>query len=160
MYNTTESAFRLLIQWLYSETIAINQLKDDYIPKGDDTEECDEDMSLAQLWVLANRLKIPRLQNYVIEAMYDISERTRMIPATIYYVYDNTDNRSSLRAFLVELVASELKCGGLQKNPDQFPRDFLIEFGEYLLECHKAYHLKPENGQEMFGVSKFFVPEG
>ena len=68
---------------------------------GGDTKK-DEDLALVQLWILADQLIIPELQNLVIDKINEISDVTRKVPtALLDYVYANTSVKSPLRRWFL-----------------------------------------------------------
>jgi hypothetical protein len=58
--DTTEEVIQLLVQWLYRQSLDILQLE----PSA--TYDYAEYESLFDLWILADRLFIPQLQNFVL----------------------------------------------------------------------------------------------
>ena len=61
--------------------------------KGDPKE--DEDLALVQLWILADKLVIPELQNLVIDKIDEIREATEIVPtAVLDSVYAKTSVES------------------------------------------------------------------
>src|SRR6185437_15763736 len=96
--NIALQAVRLLVQWLYSQSLSphLQQLKEDFganISNEEGRQICaQEDLALAQLWVLADMLQIPELQNHVMQMMQDIAMERDCAPAssTYEYVYSNT----------------------------------------------------------------------
>ncbi|KAG4424720.1 hypothetical protein IFR04_002068 [Cadophora malorum] len=79
--DTTPGTFKLLVQWLYTQKLKISQLTcpeqfGGLAEKVDrDADVCwyEEDMNLARLWVLADRLGMPKLQNNVMFIIVGIS---------------------------------------------------------------------------------------
>lgn len=78
--DTTKDAIRQLINWFYTQKLDIQHLG----PEGNlSKEEVDlkletsEDKTLAELWVLAQKLLIPRLQDVVIKEM----QRSKVVMA-------------------------------------------------------------------------------
>ncbi|PVH85686.1 hypothetical protein DL98DRAFT_605275 [Cadophora sp. DSE1049] len=74
--DTTVRAFRLFMQWLYSHNLTGLQVDPDYEYDENDDEEDEledaEDMSLPELWVLADKFGMPCLQNAALEAIHSI----------------------------------------------------------------------------------------
>jgi len=56
--DTTERAFRLLVQWLYFQKFELIQLTDDWEQSSYGNAEKAEEMSLVELWVLADKLSM------------------------------------------------------------------------------------------------------
>lgn len=105
--DTTPRAFQLLVQWLYSQRLELQQLRPNHKALKLSTEDRSENMALVELWVLADRLLVPRLQNHVIEYMYKVFVRTQFIPAQTWKFIFGTDVsvHSPLRQYAIDLAA-------------------------------------------------------
>lgn len=91
--DTSDGAVRLLLQWLYTQKLDILQLGDGTTTLADVQPELKtkEDMSLAELWVLAEKLLIPRLQNMVVEEIHNLSKHWKHVTTLcLDCVYTNT----------------------------------------------------------------------
>ncbi|CZR51104.1 uncharacterized protein PAC_00979 [Phialocephala subalpina] len=101
--DTTSRAFQILHGWLFNEELMTKQLSPPPDMDLDDEDYGEEDKSLAELWVLAEKLSIPTLQNAAIEAITRIAVEHSCAPeATFDYVYNNTQGEESpLRRLLV-----------------------------------------------------------
>jgi len=127
--DTIEQAFRLLVQWLYSQKFELplgeykdnDQIIDPEVMRALMAEE----NSLAELWVLADKLCIPALQNLVIDTIHMIcSVRDRVPVSTYRYIYEKLSleahsvdslslTRSGIsirRAYLGNLNFTHVKC--------------------------------------------------
>jgi hypothetical protein len=86
-----------------------------------------ETYSLLQLWVLAETLMVPQLQDAVMNE-FNIIRRTcdGAFASRLNYIYENTSEESLLRSFVVQVVAwsSEMDC---QRFPDLYPKEFLLD---------------------------------
>lgn len=113
-----------MIEWLYTQDLNTQQPEKELEEK-----ECkQEDLSLAKLWVLADKLLLPRLQNQVIEKMEEIRSVLKGIPTSCcVYVYNNTLPGTTLRRWLVHNSATNLDQQWFRANPDHFPKDMLME---------------------------------
>jgi hypothetical protein len=124
--DTTVRAFRLLVQWLYFKKLEIAQLKNDWVKNI--VMQATENNSLAELWVLADKLGIPQLQNVAIETMHQIYSKVLQIPVyTSKYIYNNTSPTSALRRYIVELCAVSLRATSFSESQAQFPHEMLID---------------------------------
>lgn len=125
--DTTTGAFEYLVEWLYSQHFS----KD--IDSGDIMAIHAGFKHLIELWVLAEKLLIPALQNAVILEIAARMKSTSITPTTcLNYVYENTAKDSQLRRFVVRLCAWELSHSWLDKYPAQFPKELLIEMVQML----------------------------
>ncbi|KUJ22815.1 uncharacterized protein LY89DRAFT_664601 [Mollisia scopiformis] len=117
--DTTEAAFRFVVQWLYSEKLEIAQLeawkdkvaKDTkFLTEAEQMIAIEEDQVLAETWVLADKYGLSGLQNLVVGYMTDILKCT-CIPSTrtFKYIYQHTSDDSQLRkACIISLPISML----------------------------------------------------
>ncbi|KAK0100233.1 hypothetical protein ONS95_008197 [Cadophora gregata] len=156
--DTTERAFRLLMQWLYSQKLTLIQLQPDYCfdeAEGAETElEDSEDMSLVEVWVIADKFGIPSLQNAALQAIQTIFEMSySLIPShTFHYVFDNTSEVSPLRDYMVATCVQYAMPAHLDNEfKGDFPRGLLLELSRIFLKGSE--HCEPEE----LDVSKFFV---
>ncbi|KAF8854929.1 hypothetical protein BDZ45DRAFT_805374 [Acephala macrosclerotiorum] len=145
--DTTEAAFRFLVQWIYSDRLEVFQLEDhrkEIIQAGvGDAKrvtnaEWDivlaEDQALAETWVLADKFCLPILQNLVIKYMSKIAILRLDAPTwTFKYVYENTGIDSALRRFCILSVAAHISQSVFKKFPERYPLEMLIDFGAFML---------------------------
>ena len=102
MDNVSPGAFKLFVQWVDGQKLDIGQLRDleerDILDAKDENWTEKEDMHLAELWVLGDKLMAPQLQNLAIEAIITIANEDSTSPlATFPYIYENTVEGSPLR---------------------------------------------------------------
>ncbi|KAF7929488.1 uncharacterized protein EAE98_005406 [Botrytis deweyae] len=105
--DTGPEVFRLLTQWVYQEKF--DHIHSDWdVSHSDDffsAVECvDEDNVLLQLWVLAEKFLLHRLQNYTMRVLCNkalVCNRS-LTSYDCRYVYDNTAKGSALRRFVIE----------------------------------------------------------
>ena len=95
--KTNPETFGILINWIYSQILA----------------DCGKNnlfVLLPDLWILAERYEIPKLQNQVAKKFYSLSENTaslRDIIAALVFVHENTNPTRKLRELCNFLY---LKC--------------------------------------------------
>jgi hypothetical protein len=83
---------------------------------------------LIKLWILADKLLIPELQNLVIDRIDDIREVTEAIPTDcLHSVYSNTSAGSPLRRWFVHQCATQLEPDWFIEHPEDFPHEMLID---------------------------------
>jgi hypothetical protein len=85
---------------------------------------------LFQLWVLADKLSIPKVQNLVIEqtvAFSRLSEGFQILQ--LQYVYQNTKEDCALRRLLIQLVAWSLTARHdfYRISKSLFPSEFMVD---------------------------------
>jgi hypothetical protein len=92
----------------------------------------DEDRALVQLWILADKLIIPELQNLVINKIDKICEVTGNIPtAVLDSVYAKTSVESPLRRWFFYQCSTQLESDWFTKHPEHFPQEMLIELAAF-----------------------------
>ena len=92
----------------------------------------DEDRALVQLWILADKLIIPELQNLVIGKIDEICEVTEIIPtAVLDSVYAKTSVESSLRRWFFYQCSTQLDSDWFTEHPEHFPLEMLIELAAF-----------------------------
>jgi hypothetical protein len=95
--------------------------------------------SLAELWVLADRLLIPALQNQTIRELESMRKEHRISPTTcVLYIYKNTSPGSLLRRWILTVCAFNVPQDWLIENPDQFPKKMLLELATLLVSIFPA----------------------
>jgi len=124
----TEETVRFLTEWIYTQNIG--PLEDEqpevllWGPFGD----LAFDRSLAELWVLADKLCMPLLQNLVIDRLESRQLLHDTIPVSIFeYVYNNTSEDSLLRKYLVDVCVFGLAQESYKSSKDEFPVDMLVD---------------------------------
>ncbi|KAE9381285.1 hypothetical protein N431DRAFT_301748, partial [Stipitochalara longipes BDJ] len=89
-----EEVVRFLVEWLYTQDINTRRRQE----IGSVDEDADEDLTLVKLWILADELLLPRLQNAVLYKLQRIREAFRHTPLKcLHYVYEHTEFASPLR---------------------------------------------------------------
>lgn len=155
--DTTPRAFRLLVQWLYGQKLALVQLRQDWTIEDSNknlTLTNAEDMSLAEPWILAEKMHIPQLQNLALSMIDEIG--TKMTEVAIWpleYVYKHTSTGSPLGEYMVSIIASYLDATTYTTDPKAFPQEMLLELAEALTNMLVA---KPPH--QVRPVSDFHVP--
>jgi hypothetical protein len=91
-----------------------------------------EDLALVQLWVLADKLLIPELQNLVIDKIDEIREVTETVPTSVLnYVYEKTSAGSPLRHWFFHQCTTQLEPEWFTEHPEHFPQEMLIELAAF-----------------------------
>lgn len=147
--------FVLLVKWIYNRDIgfdfvdAVSRIKTGMEPEHHAAMQAvmdNEDMEMVRLWVLADRLRIGRLQNI---AMKNLSRRRELYtweagsrrrssvlrPSThwIPYAYDNTLSHATLQQFARDQVRFFIDQKILDDNPEHFPPQLYVDIVRRLL---------------------------
>jgi hypothetical protein len=147
--DTSPRAFKLFMQWLYSQKLVLFALRHP-IRKNAETM-AGESRDLTMLWVLAGKLGMPSLQNAALVAIDDISiQHQRIANETFIYIENNTAADSPLRRYTMAACASF--------SPEDFatveiPHQILREFGVYMLKRERGLEKK------IFNILDYFVKE-
>jgi hypothetical protein len=141
LQDTTASTANFLVQWLYSSTIEIRQHEEIATMTIGEIEA--EDEGLVEFWVLAEKLRIPALQNYAVTEIQRAYMQNKFVaePA-VNYVWNNTTSESPLRQLMIDQCFRSLEVASLVTNADEFPHAMLAElliktWGEDTIEEHR-----------------------
>lgn len=96
--------------------------------------------SLCELWVLADKMLIPRLQNHVLEQINEVAIQTCWTPIdSINYVWENTDEDSKLRRWFLRRCERHVSHSNFDDvNDKRFPRDTLHQLVKALFQSQIA----------------------
>ncbi|KAF8851470.1 hypothetical protein BDZ45DRAFT_730888 [Acephala macrosclerotiorum] len=146
----------LLIQWLYFQKLKLEQLQPSTKPSV--PNKIEEDLNLAGLWVLADKFRIPSLQNLVVTSMVRIGTRYRKAPSeTFSYIYKNTAAGSALRDLAVHQCARMTPRALIRRTPDLFPKQMRADLAYYLIG--EEHDLGDDYcDPELDDARSFFVP--
>lgn len=118
-------------------------------------EEADQEaMSLVNLWILADKLQIPRLRNYVLQTINDVSEVQETLPSHTYkQVYEGTSEGSPLRRYTI------WSCGQFMSSESykQYSKDFTAEL---LLDIAMFHEDVRTDEEKEYPISSYFVEVG
>jgi hypothetical protein len=134
--DTTVGAFRMFVQWVYSQKLNVsvdhgdNWLALQHMRENQSPHICaciKETFSLLQLWVLSEKLMVPLLQDVVMD-QFNIIRRTRaeLFDLHLNYIYANTSKESPLRRFVVQVIAWSPGID-YKEIPWQYPKEFLLD---------------------------------
>jgi hypothetical protein len=119
-------------------------------------------MALVELWVLADKLRIPRLQNLVIDTIYAIEEKALFAPSplSLHYIYDNTAPGSQLRRFVVEVSISSLQPKDFidQRVAQDIPHQMLLDFAAHAAQRLKELETMHNCNSPPHDLSAYHVP--
>jgi len=148
--DTTSRAFKLLVQWLYFEKLRLQQFDGDLDPCR--VSGIAEDKALVEVWVLADKLCMPRLQNEALKAFDAIREKTCMASIQcLSYAYHSTPSGSLLRKYCVQDVYQRYSSGLIKQASEDIPRDLLIDLA--------TLHAEESEDAGDIKLSSFLVPE-
>jgi hypothetical protein len=92
------------------------------------------DKQLIKLWVLADKLLIPTLQNMIQRELERQRKKFKAISTNcIPYVYQETAPGSSLRRLFVSWCAWNMHRSRLIQRPEHFPKEMLLDLTQQLM---------------------------
>ncbi|PQE19333.1 hypothetical protein CJF31_00009415 [Rutstroemia sp. NJR-2017a BVV2] len=150
--ETSEQAFGMLVDYIYSGCTKFCQRADGDLNTDNYNSSCcpnDEDGDpppehinhLIELWILADKMLMPKLQNVVMDQIYTISwllfedYELDMQAVNFNLVYNNTTTESPLRLLVVSLFNSCCIDPDLDRMAD-LPREMVLELYVDLWQCH------------------------
>lgn len=110
LHDTNAKSFGLLVSYIY-----IGELENGGIITADD---------LLNLWMLADRVLMPKLQNHVLRIVESLTE-FEPSKSVLQMIYHPDRQYSILRDFLTEFFALN-QCAALA-NPEDLPKEMLAE---------------------------------
>ncbi|KAF8848134.1 hypothetical protein BDZ45DRAFT_539644, partial [Acephala macrosclerotiorum] len=111
---------RLLIHWMYHQELDIGKITSQM--------KSLTDKMLVELWVLADKLLIPPLQNTIIHELERQRNRFRATSTScINYVYEKTAPGSPLRRLFVSWCAWNMARSRFEERPEHFPKEMLLD---------------------------------
>jgi hypothetical protein len=122
-----EEVVRLLVHWLYTQDLDLIQLQEDFGDWESDLAR-KEDVCLVKLWVLADKLLIPQLQNSTLEALEKIQKKFNIVATyCLGYVSINISKESGLRRWFVQFISSLGAEYFNEDDADEVPHDILLD---------------------------------
>ena len=101
-----------------------------------------EQLRLVKLWVLADKLLIPLLQNMTLDFLNEIrlESKNDTCSKCLEYVCANTSKDSGLRRWFVHRCAFRMDPNAFLNHPERFPQQMLLEIVTSLSEWSKSKH--------------------
>jgi hypothetical protein len=162
--DTTVEAFRMFVQWVYSQKLNVTvhtgpisltqqQLLDD--PCNHMSPCTKENYYLSQLWVLAEKLMVPQLQDVVMD-QFNIIRQTcpEAFGCHLNYIYANTSEESPLRRFAVQIVAWSPQMD-YKEFSVLYPKEFLLDL---VMVFHSAVPARTQTKKmDSLDISEYYV---
>jgi hypothetical protein len=143
MEDITEGSFTLLVQWFYTQKL-----------DGDLGGASDVGSNLARLWVLAERLLIPRLQNLAIDRLEEKHRECNLVyTGILQHVWDSTAHDSPLPQLFIHHCVWNLKPESYRSCIDSFPKQMLAEIC-FLFRENPKFNLKYSRNMADFHVKE------
>ncbi|KAH7333112.1 hypothetical protein BKA65DRAFT_40143 [Rhexocercosporidium sp. MPI-PUGE-AT-0058] len=147
LYEVMPETFGIFVNWLYTQEIM------------SEDGEAPDIRSLVHLWLLADRILVPSLQNQAI----DLIEQTRQqkgndrLPSELFpIIYENTNADSALRLYVVRVCSAPYLAQ--IKNAKNYPPQLLLDIVNAIRERATGkdrlasvpmtpYHVTEEEGE-------------
>lgn len=110
---------RCFIEWIYSQQVsgAYSATDDRHIQFSEAT------LVLSKLWVLADSILVPKLQNYVIHELKRVCDSFQRIPTnSLEYIYLMTNSESPLRRWCFQWCVRRTPSNRYVKFPHLYPK--------------------------------------
>jgi hypothetical protein len=143
MGDITEGVFTLLVQWFYTQKL-----------DGDLGGVSVSGNKLARLWILAEKLLIPRLQNLAIKRLEEKRIEYSFIHIGAFqHVWDNTAQDSPLRRLIIHHCVWNLNKNTYRSSIENFPKEMLAEI------CFLFRDNTISNAKFSINMADFYVKE-
>jgi hypothetical protein len=125
--------FDRLVFWIYTKTVKYRLVKGvEIIPPSKETQvKFDEEvLKLMKLWVLGDKLLLPKLQNHVVAAiikMWELGECYLESTSWICYIWDQTLVGSPIRRFVRAHVICWVRKAHCLQHSEDLPQELLME---------------------------------
>lgn len=142
--DVSPSVMDIFVSWAYTQKIV------------DSAGSAPVVRNLIDLWIMADRFQVPRLQNEALEAMNgQASQLNRSQDISFFYVYENTVDESPLRLFLAALSSQTyMKEAKTIDEPENYPHQMLIDMFNWA-----TTHQKKLTKFTQTDLEKFFVEQ-
>lgn len=143
-----ENTVALLVAWIYSQKIvtpeaAVNETFKAF------------QFNLVRLWVLADQLMIPQLQDVSIALLEESRASVERIPTTmLQYAYQNTTPQCKLREWFLYACARYFPSQKYSRTPENFPTEFLLALAAYFKKESDACEESPIRNRR---TSDFYI---
>jgi hypothetical protein len=169
----TTRAFQLVVQWLYRQLITPPVTREESSlcrAKGrlpltpqdyDITRKIDyRSYDLISVWLIADYLQIPRLQNYVVDQMDQLRLHFQTIPVRwISVLYDDVPRGAAIRELAFEQCVRFIPDRWYEKYTELFPKQYLLDHVIwYKRSLHNKSQPNPFKDRAEF-KRRFHVPE-
>ncbi|CZR51148.1 uncharacterized protein PAC_01023 [Phialocephala subalpina] len=122
-----QKTVRLLIHWMYHQELDVG--------KTTSQTKSLTDKMLIELWVLADKLLIPPLQNSIVQELERQRKRFKATSTScINYVYEKTAPGSPLRRLFVSWCAWNVARSRFEDRPEHFPKEMLLDLVQLLAQ--------------------------
>ncbi|KAE8446886.1 hypothetical protein EG329_011517 [Mollisiaceae sp. DMI_Dod_QoI] len=150
-----EDVVRDLVEWFYSQQVSgLCSILPFKIERFEHSAKIT--LNLTKLWILADNLLIPGLQNYTIRQLKGVCNYYNYGPLQCFtFVYEHTGSSSPLRRWFLQRCARDMPSNSYSKFADGFPKEMLLELVEFFSKdgATGRYGIPPDEDMSAFEVS-------
>ncbi|KAN0122683.1 hypothetical protein V8E51_001009 [Hyaloscypha variabilis] len=117
-----EEVIRPLVHWLYTQQLMFTEPQKR--PRLTWMKSRERELCLVKLWVLADKILIPQLQNMTLDVLDErrVKSKAVMDSKCLAYICANTSKDSGLRRWVVHRYAFRLESSSFLKHPERYPK--------------------------------------
>ncbi|OBT48082.1 hypothetical protein VE00_01023 [Pseudogymnoascus sp. WSF 3629] len=141
--HTSVATFEMFNEWLYTDNVTEELCREENMTA---SQMYDKDKptypQMLDVWVLADYLLVPRLQNHIMDKMIARFNNRQIMPILDFaYFYKNTQLGSPIRKFMVDLfvwrwyTASDQYLEYAPRIPSEMSTDLLVAFARRLAKA-------------------------
>ncbi|KAL2072756.1 hypothetical protein VTL71DRAFT_12099 [Oculimacula yallundae] len=135
-----EDIVKLLVHWLYTQELIADSLEEPELASS-------ELLSFCKLWILADSLLVPSLQNAAMDMLIQVQDTLKKTATScLVYVYQNTNPESPLRKMLLHRCICFLSPRKFASCTHQFPKEMLIELASITCDIKNHNALVVQTG--------------
>jgi hypothetical protein len=122
MKDVSEEVFALLSRWLYTQSLGDKGMTNNLEIAARSINQ------LMKLWVLADKLLLPRLQNEAIDLIEETRFKYHLDCTSLFnYIWENTAAHTPLRHLFVDYSVWNINKLSFRMHLDMFPKEMLGE---------------------------------
>jgi hypothetical protein len=115
-------------------------------------------LNMVGLYILAERLIIPRLQNHIMLSLLDMSEANTWSTAWMESAYQGTSTESPIRRFAVDMMLYQVHSDWKKEHEKHFPRELLIDYAVRATLCKDANGVEYSHTRVILGYMVHETP--
>jgi hypothetical protein len=144
--------FSIFVHWIYFQELAYDENNPPSMDK------------LVDLWFLARKFQIPRLQNFALAAMDHRRVHFNERLSCYHRIYRNTAEGSPFRRYAVQVAVMRYWYGGnIDAEPEDYPkemrRDLVVFLGELEEEMPEGWERSLWEGFSENELNEFYVSD-
>ena len=132
LFDAYPPAFEVYVHWVYTQIIDTDCMP--ALPENKD-KGFTSSLNIVKLWVLGNFLNDEPFMNSAIDYMLKKSDSDgrRFNLRTLQYAWENTPAGCTMQRVMMDMMAVRVELEHFEKDRDEYPNDFLVEFARRYL---------------------------